>query len=172
MTLKQKFDNIIFEELPEHLQSELETIKDETNDFDESSDEAKEIMDIWRVPFQYIYTGIQKKYPTALKDYVPPQPSEEELDEQRKIQEFEQLSASGDEKFENKDFTGALEDYNKALELGIYNDVATSKINHIQSEKERHEQEVEAEKIKREKAEKAKAIAEKYKKKEGTPASA
>lgn len=155
MTIKEKFDNIIFEELPEHLQSELETIKDETNDFDESSDEAKEIMDIWRVPFQYIYTGIQKKYPTALKDYTPPQPSEEELAEGKKADEFRGLIASGQAKCEAKDFDGAIEDYKKALEMNFNNDAANAGIS--LAEKAR-------------KAEKAKAIAEKYKKKEGAAA--
>jgi tRNA(Glu) U13 pseudouridine synthase TruD len=83
--MKDRFENINLEALPETLRFELETIREETKDF---SDE--EILQVWKKNFDYIYQTIEKKYPVAMKDYVPPPPSEEELKAKAKLEKYSQ----------------------------------------------------------------------------------
>ena len=79
MSLKEKFENINLEEVPEHLSFELETINEETDNFTDADG-----LSIFEKEFNYLYSIIKKKYPTALKDYVAPPlppPSAEEIAE-------------------------------------------------------------------------------------------
>ncbi len=71
--LKRIFSDIIVEDLPEHLQFEIQEILNETNNFTEE----EYILEAWEKNFYYLYKSIEIKYPTALRSYVPPEPEPE-----------------------------------------------------------------------------------------------
>jgi hypothetical protein len=80
-TLKEKFDNINLDAIPEHLCFELETIREETDNFTD-----EDAIEIFQKNFNYLYFSIGKKYPSALNDYVapaPPEPTAAELEAKR-----------------------------------------------------------------------------------------
>lgn len=83
-SLKEKFENINLDEIPDHLRFEIETIQEETDNFQE-----EDATEIFCKNFNYLYFAISKKYPTALNDYVAPQPTAEELEVERKKKEDE-----------------------------------------------------------------------------------
>lgn len=161
-SLQEKFDNINLDEIPDALRFELETIQDETDNFKD-----EDAIPIFEKNFNYIYFVIGKKHPTALKDYTPPAPTQEELDAKRKQDEFNEFITAGDEKLSAKDFDGALVDFNSALGLGVDNETANGKISGAQTLKA----EAEVERGKQEKLQKAKDLADKYKPKASVPAS-
>ena len=163
--MKLKFENINFDNPPkfndakeqryfEHICFELETIREETDDFQD-----EDAVEIFQREFRWLYSTMAKKFPTALKDYTPPQPSPEEVEAKIKDEKFMEFINSGNEKLRAKDFVGALSDFNSALSLGVNNEVATSMISGAEAEKAKHE-----------KLLKAKELAGKYKKKESAPA--
>ncbi len=160
-TLKEKFENINLDSISDTLRFELEHIQDETDNFQD-----EDAIEIFQKNFNYLYFSIQKKNPTAMKDYVAPAPTEEELNTQRKKNDFDSAISAGDEKIDSKDFDGALIQYNIALSLGVDNETAISKIVGM----ERLKADAEAERAKQEKLQKAKELADKYKKKDATPA--
>lgn len=163
-TLKEKFENINLDAiLPLHDKDryEFEYIQDETDNFQD-----EDAVEIFKGTFNYLYHSLQKKQPTAFKDYVAPAPTAEELEAKRKQDEFDGSINSGNDKIEAKDFDGALVDFNNALSLGVDNDTANNKILGT----ERLKADAEVERVKQEKLQKAKDLADKYKKKEETPA--
>lgn len=73
-TLKEKFDNINLDSVPEQLRFELEAIQEETKNFTD-----EDAVEIFTKNFNYIYSLIAKKYPLCLNDYTPPPPTAEEI---------------------------------------------------------------------------------------------
>jgi len=88
-TLKEKFDNINLETLPnDAIRYEIRGIQEKTSDF--TDDDA---LDIFSKAFIYLYSRIEKNHPDCLKDYVapaPPQPTPEEIEAKRVAQEAEE----------------------------------------------------------------------------------
>lgn len=160
-SLQEKFDNINLDEIPDPLRFELETIREETDDFKD-----EDAIEIFQKNFNYIYFIIGKKHPTALKDYTPPAPTAEELELKKNKDEFDASINSGNEKIEAKDFEGALCHFTHALSLGVDNETANNKI--LGTEKLKAD--AEAEHLRQEKLRKAKELADKYKKKESASA--
>lgn len=80
-TIKEKYENIILENLPEHLKYEINVIKEETDNF-----ESEEALEIWEKNFNYLYFVVESKHPVALRSYVPP-PEPEPVVEEVKPQE-------------------------------------------------------------------------------------
>ena len=127
--MKLRFENINLDEIPEHIRFELETIQEETDDFQD--EDAREI---FAKELKYLYAAVQKKFPTALKDYVPPQPSPEEVEAEMNKKAFGGFISAGDEKLAAKDFVGALENYRNALNLNIDNESVRRKIENAEAE--------------------------------------
>ena len=100
-TLQEKYDNIIFDLLPPTLTHEIEHIREETDGF---SDE--DITPLWKANFNYIYKRVQKDYPTALKDYVAPPPTPEEIEAEN--QRLEEIRLEGVRKQEKIDKANLL----------------------------------------------------------------
>lgn len=83
MSIKEKFENIDLEKIPENYSFELENIRQETEDFTD-----EDAVPIFEKEFNYIYNSIiRKKFPTALKDYTPPPPTAEEIAEKLREKE-------------------------------------------------------------------------------------
>jgi len=123
-SIKEKFENIIIEKLPKQYQYELENIIEDTDNFTA----VEEILKAWTDGFNYIYATIEKKYPTALKDYTPPQPTEAELKAIQDKKDFEKSIEAGDKCFDGKDFEGAIIHFNAALELKVNDELANQKL--------------------------------------------
>jgi len=86
-TQKEKFDNLDFDNLPDHMVSEFELIQEKTDNFQD-----EDAVEIFKRNFDYLYYQAEKKYPTGLKDYVPPAPTPEELEAKRlKDEKLEKL---------------------------------------------------------------------------------
>ena len=79
-SLKEKFENINLDEIPDHYAFELNVINEETENFTD-----EDALPIFEREFNYLYNVIRKKHPTALRDYVPPPapaPTAEEIAEE------------------------------------------------------------------------------------------
>jgi hypothetical protein len=101
-TLKEKFENINLDEIPDHYVFELNTIVDETENFTD-----EDALPIFEREFNYLYNTIRKKYPTAMRDYVPPPapaPTAEEIAEKlhQKQLEDERLAKEEAERIEEE----------------------------------------------------------------------
>lgn len=67
-TLKEKFDNLILENIPKQgatWRFEIETIREETSDFKD-----KDAIEIFEKTFNFLYFMIEKTYPNAMRHYV------------------------------------------------------------------------------------------------------
>ena len=91
ISIRDKFDNLIFESLPEFLQSEFETIREGTLDFTDD-----EFIEIWQKNFNYMYFIVKDKYPSALKDYIPPFEEPEELEPELSPEQLEKIQKASE----------------------------------------------------------------------------
>jgi len=62
LTMKQKYSRIDFSKLPDSLKSELEVIKEGTEDFSDD-----DLIDVFQDNFDTAYGMVEEKYPDALK---------------------------------------------------------------------------------------------------------
>jgi hypothetical protein len=95
MNIKERYENVILDELPPILASEFETIKEETADFEDA-----ELVVVWEKQFNFLYKSTKSKHPTAFKDYVKPEPTPEEIEAERlRIEEEKRIE---DERIEQE----------------------------------------------------------------------